>query len=183
MEEKKKIEIILEYAGTILKKNPDIDKKNLKIKLQDEFGENSKKIVKVVINTLYSRENFSLKKISKVLRKVNKKINKWGNEHIPGPIKPIHARLLVLLDILADSLDGSYDIGKGAIASIVSALIYLLLPLDLIPDFLPIAGFLDDAGIICVVFFALEKLIKTYCVETGVDVNALNMGEYKKISE
>ena len=45
------------------------------------------------------------------------------------------------------------DIPAGTIISIVAALIYLLSPIDLIPDFVPVVGYLDDAA---VVFFILN---------------------------
>ena len=38
------------------------------------------------------------------------------------------------------------------IASLTGALIYLISPLDLIPDWVPMAGFVDDAAILAFVF-------------------------------
>ena len=42
------------------------------------------------------------------------------------------------------------DISKGKLAIIISALIYLISPIDLIPDILPIIGWIDDAMIVSV---------------------------------
>jgi uncharacterized membrane protein YkvA (DUF1232 family) len=44
----------------------------------------------------------------------------------------------------------------GSIAAIVGALLYVLSPVDLIPDFIPGMGYVDDAGVIA----ACLKLVK-----------------------
>ena len=39
------------------------------------------------------------------------------------------------------------DVPKWIKASIIGALGYFIFPFDLIPDFLPVAGYLDDVGL------------------------------------
>ena len=55
------------------------------------------------------------------------------------------------------------DIPIGSIIAIVGALIYLVSPIDLIPDAIPIAGYIDDAAVLA---FALNQV--------KVDVDAYN---------
>ncbi len=181
--EDKLVEIVLDYTIKLIKENPRIEKREIKQILFDEFGDKSEKIIKTVIKTIYNDNKVALKKVSSLIRKVKNKIKKWGDDHIPDPIRPVYARLLVMLDILADTLDGSYKAHTAAIASIVSALVYLLFPFDLLPDFIPVVGFIDDAGIIILVFYTLENMIKSYCKSTNIDINALNNGEYKRLDE
>ena len=48
------------------------------------------------------------------------------------------------------------------IASLAGALIYFISPVDLIPDWIPMAGFLDDAAILAAVFKLSEADLKFY---------------------
>lgn len=69
--------------------------------------------------------------------------------------------------MLGDIFTGKYKkVPAGTVAAIVGTLLYVLSPVDLLPDFLP-GGFVDDAGIIglCLTF-------------TKYDVE-----QYKKIKE
>ncbi len=50
--------------------------------------------------------------------------------------------------LLKDRASGTYtDTPWKTIAALVGALVYVLSPLDLIPDFLPVIGFVDDASV------------------------------------
>lgn len=49
----------------------------------------------------------------------------------------------------------------GTIVAIISALTYFVSPIDLIPDTIPVAGYLDDAAVIT----ACLKLVETDVVE------------------
>lgn len=50
----------------------------------------------------------------------------------------------------------------NAIVSILGALIYFVTPLDLIPDFIPLLGLVDDATVILWVFRSFAKEISAF---------------------
>ena len=52
------------------------------------------------------------------------------------------------------------EIPIGSIISMISALIYFVSPVDIIPDFLPVVGYLDDAAVVA----ACIKLVKSALV-------------------
>lgn len=65
--------------------------------------------------------------------------------------------------LLRDWFNGTYDqIPSRMIASLAGALIYFISPVDLIPDWIPMAGFLDDAAILAAVFKLSEADLKFY---------------------
>lgn len=71
------------------------------------------------------------------------------------------ARLAVLL--VSDYLRGRYvDIPWWAIAAVVFSLIYALSPIDLIPDFIPVIGLMDDAAVFALCVGLVEKDLKRY---------------------
>jgi len=69
----------------------------------------------------------------------------------------------LMLSLIKDYWRGDYrKILWFTIAAIVFALLYVLNPLDLIPDILPIVGFIDDALAFSVAFKLVEKDLKKY---------------------
>lgn len=62
--------------------------------------------------------------------------------------------------LLRDSFSGAYSVTPWkTIAALVGALMYVISPFDLIPDFIPLAGYIDDAGVFGVALkFAEEDL-------------------------
>ena len=53
-----------------------------------------------------------------------------------------------VFSLLKDRVTGKYtETPWSTIAGLTGALLYVLSPLDLIPDFLPIAGYIDDAAV------------------------------------
>ena len=56
-----------------------------------------------------------------------------------------------VFSLLKDWMAGRYPIIPWTVvATLVGALLYVLSPLDLIPDFIPVVGFTDDAGVFAV---------------------------------
>ena len=56
-------------------------------------------------------------------------------------------------DMVSDSVTGKYQgVAKSTLALLAGGLAYLALPLDLVPDFIPVAGWMDDAAVLAWIF-------------------------------
>ena len=65
--------------------------------------------------------------------------------------------------LLQDYWSGSYkNIPWKLAASIGFAVTYLVSPLDIIPDFLPLLGFTDDAAVFALVISSFQSELDTY---------------------
>ena len=54
------------------------------------------------------------------------------------------------------------DVPQGSIIAIVSALIYFLSPIDLLPDSIPVLGYVDDAAVFAFVWKMVADDIEEY---------------------
>jgi uncharacterized membrane protein YkvA (DUF1232 family) len=89
---------------------------------------------------------------ARLLRDAVKKANK--NK---GSLQKVWARLMSLFRLVSAWATGEYrEVPTKTILLAIAAVIYLLMPLDLIPDFIPFAGYLDDASVIAYVFKSLS---------------------------
>ncbi len=69
----------------------------------------------------------------------------------------------ILFSLLKDYANGTYrEVPFNVIAAIGGALLYVLSPIDLIPDFIPIIGYLDDAAVIAFCLNLIEKDLISY---------------------
>ena len=68
----------------------------------------------------------------------------------------------VLFSIITDSIKGKYKIDKKTFLVIAGALAYAALPTDLIPDFIPGIGFIDDAFVIGWTVKTIKDEIENY---------------------
>ena len=113
-------------------------------------------------------EEFVLEGSQKVTEKdVEKVINK--SEEIQkkfsakGPLARFIEDGKLLIAIVKDYWAGAYrQIPYGAIASIVFTLIYVLNPFDLMADFLPVIGQLDDVAVMGACLLLVEQDLHKY---------------------
>jgi len=68
-----------------------------------------------------------------------------------------------MIQMVKSWIAGEYkEVPTTSIIAIVAGLMYLLSPIDLIPDFIPVLGYLDDIFVIGVVFTQVAKDIKLF---------------------
>ena len=70
--------------------------------------------------------------------------------------------VIVLYALFRDSLSGNFKIPPDSIAMIGGGLLYFLLPVDLIPDFITSIGYLDDLAVLTTIVNSLKKEISDY---------------------
>jgi len=73
-----------------------------------------------------------------------------------------------LLGMLKDSWNGVYELNKTSLAIIVGSLLYVVSPLDAIPDVIPVLGWLDDIAIVGLAMSRLNSVIKDYKAFKGI---------------
>lgn len=80
-----------------------------------------------------------------------------------GPLERFLEDFRLLMSLLSDYWKGEYSkIPWWGIASIVFTLLYVLNPVDLIPDFIPVVGQLDDAAVMGACLYLIEQELHEY---------------------
>ena len=105
----------------------------------------------------YGAENFSEKDLDKVMadsETAEKKGGKLGKQF---------ENFKLLWSLLKDYYNKDYPNAPWKlIAAIGFAVAYLISPIDVIPDVLPVVGFVDDASVFALVMAGFDSDIKAY---------------------
>jgi len=82
---------------------------------------------------------------------------------------------LLMLSIVKDWASGNYkEVPKKSIVAIVIAIVYVVNPFDLVPDFIPVVGYIDDVFIIALVLKQVHKDLQAYKVWKEADSDEEN---------
>lgn len=95
----------------------------------------------------------TLQKRSKILEKV---INS-------SQLAPYLAQVSTLFNLLQDYARGDYrELPWWSLGAVSTALLYIFIPMDAIPDIIPIAGFIDDAAVLALCLELVGKDLAAY---------------------
>jgi uncharacterized membrane protein YkvA (DUF1232 family) len=87
----------------------------------------------------------------------------YSHEHRKGPIARVWDDLMTFLRLIKAWAKGTYRQAPWkSIALVIGAVLYFVSPLDAIPDWIPIIGFMDDAFIIGFVMRAIRKDVRAF---------------------
>ena len=86
-----------------------------------------------------------------------------AHQHRKGPIARVWDDLMTFLRLIKAWASGKYrEAPWKSIALVIGAVLYFVSPIDAIPDFIPLIGFMDDAFIIGFVMRAIRKDVRAF---------------------
>lgn len=98
------------------------------------------------------------KKVEETVTKAIEKAS--GNK---GPLDEIWYDLQLMFNMVKDWVHRNYkDVPVGSIAAILGGLLYFLSPIDFIPDFIPVAGLIDDVFVLGIVLKQVRADLRKY---------------------
>jgi uncharacterized membrane protein YkvA (DUF1232 family) len=87
----------------------------------------------------------------------------WDKVEKASPVlKRILKDLKDLYALFVDSIKGKYKLHPAITGIIGGGLLYFIVPLDLIPDYIPIVGLLDDFAVLSAIINSLQDELADY---------------------
>ena len=100
-------------------------------------------------------------KISELISSVTEKISGMDGNKVR--INEFMFKVKTFLRLLRAYINGDYtETPWKSILMIVGSLLYFLMPLDFIPDFIPVMGFADDISILFLVFNMINEDVEDF---------------------
>ena len=116
-----------------------------------------------------ARKDVGEEEIEYVLKKGQSKFKDW--KKAPGMMQSVYRQAKLLYLMLRDWWNDEYDLPWRVVAAITACLLYVLNPFDLIPDFIPILGAIDDLFVVALAVAFIRTDLKRYCRAKDLDLS------------
>lgn len=122
--------------------------------MSKQFSDSEKEKINYLFKQFKNRAERILLDTQKIQETLRRSFEKaLQNE---GPIAEVFNDLKLLLSLVKDYISGVYrTIPYGSIIAAVGGILYFLSPIDFIPDFIPVIGYIDD---VFVIGFVLKQI-------------------------
>ena len=107
----------------------------------------------------FKNDEYSEDDMHKVFENEDTIMGKMNNKNLRGFVEDVK----IFFSMLKDFFTKKYtEVPIGTIMAIAGSLLYVLLPVDIIPDFIPVVGYLDDAAVLAACMGFVNKDIQKY---------------------
>ena len=87
---------------------------------------------------------------------------------MPGFVKQVK----VGFSMVRDYWKGDYrNVPWWSISAVEAGLLYFVTPTDLLPDFMPLIGYIDDAAVLAAIMQSIRQDLRNYCDEKGIKLD------------
>jgi uncharacterized membrane protein YkvA (DUF1232 family) len=98
-------------------------------------------------------------KLKVLLQQASDKLRKVSNNpQVEAALEPIK----VFKRMLIAHRNGSFKVSPKTIGLLVLGLVYFVMPMDIIPDFLPVLGFADDLSVIIAIYESVKHEVDDF---------------------
>jgi len=105
--------------------------------------------------------------IEYVLKKGGSKFEDW--KKATGLMQKVYRQAKLLYLMLRDWWNDEYELPWRVVAAITACLLYVLNPFDLIPDFIPVLGAIDDLFVVGLTIALIRADLRRYCRKNDLD--------------
>ncbi len=113
-----------------------------------------------IINSYKTKVNAEDAKPEKVAQAKDDTLKKVENV---AALADLLENIRTAYDMVSDTVTGKYKgVSKATVALMAGGLAYLAMPIDLVPDLIPVAGWLDDAAVLGWIFARCADEFKKY---------------------
>ncbi len=113
-----------------------------------------------MIKPRYFVKALALYKVFKTYQLSRKDLDKADN--LSAHLKAHTEDFKLMVRMAQDTLTGKYKMNTWNMSIIVGTIVYVISPLDAVPDIIPVLGWLDDVAIVSYALSKLQKEIQRY---------------------
>lgn len=117
------------------------------------------------VHKKYKKSTTKAKKLIKDPEKAKETINKAiiKAEKVKGPLSKVWSHLMLMFSLVKDYFSGKYKaVPTGSLIAIIAGILYFVSPIDAIPDFIPVIGYIDDVFVLGIVYAQVQSDLEKY---------------------